>query len=176
MITPLKPAASLGLPDPADLAKYHNLSAEVAHALRTAYEQKRPSNPHLTQEYLGQCLGISKSAVNHLLSGRTAMGLMQARVLAELLGEDFGTLTRSFEDQDLVAAVAHSPLPAGAVNLGVVKRTWVAAREQFATATADDWFQIATGAAQLLPADESLTDAEIEAKVRQYVFERNKPA
>lgn len=175
MITPLKPAAAFRPPDPADLAKYHNLSAEVAEALRQAYEKKRPTNPHLTQEYLGQCLGISKSAVNHLLSGRTAMGLMQARVLAELLGEDFAALTRTFEDQDLAAAVALSPLPAGTINLGVLKRTWAAAREQFDTGSPDDWFQIATGAAQLLSPDESLTDAEIASKVRQYVFERRKP-
>jgi transcriptional regulator with XRE-family HTH domain len=172
MILQMKPLATLPALDPTDFAKYRTLSSEVAQALRKAYEEKRPSNPHLTQEYLGQCLGISKSAVNHLLSGRTAMGLMQARVLAELLGEDFRALTRSIEDQEAIDAVSHSALPAGSVDLGVVKRTWTAAREQFDTATPDDWFQIATGTAQLLSADDSLTDAEVAAKVRQYVFEQ----
>lgn len=171
MVTPLQPAQSRP-PDPRDLVKYHDLGAEVAQALRYAYEQKRPANPQLTQEYLGQCLGISKSAVNHLLSGRTAMGLMQARVLAEVLGEDFAALTRSFQDQELVAAVNENALPASSINLAVLKRTWPAARDQFETASADDWFEIALGAAQLLPADDSPTDADVAQKVRQYVLNR----
>lgn len=171
MNAPFKPAVPLRPADPMDLAKYHNLSTEVAQALRSAYERKRPTTPHLTQEYLGQCLGISKSAVNHLLSGRSSMGLMQARVLAELLGEDFGALTKSLADQEGLSAVAETALPSGSVSLGVLKRTWASAREQFDTAGADDWFQIATGTAQLLPADDSMTEGEIAAKVRQYVFE-----
>lgn len=172
MVTPLKQATALRPADPIDLAKYHNLSTEVAQALRTAYEKKRPTNPHLTQEYLGQCLGISKSAVNHLLSGRSAMGLMQARVLAELLGEDFGALTKSLTDQEGVSAIAASALPSGSVSLGVLKRTWASACEQFDTASANDWFDIAIGTAQLLPADDSMSDDEVAAKVRQYVLER----
>lgn len=157
-----------------DVERYANFQDQVAKYLRERYQElSSRKDSSLTQEYIGQRLGLSKSAVNHLLSGRTALGFQHARKLADLLDVDLMAIPGIDAEREHLRTLNQGKAPTGYISEGVFERAWQLMRRHYPMADEQDKVEIALGVTKRL-LKESPSEQELEDAIKLFMLERRK--
>jgi transcriptional regulator with XRE-family HTH domain len=71
---------------PGQYEQQREFRERIAERIKNIWSRRVEEDPKLTQEHLAQQLGLSKSAVSYILSGRSTLALYHLPKLASLLG------------------------------------------------------------------------------------------
>ena len=149
------------------------LRSEIAAALRKTWEEKSRADPSLTQELVGQVLGLSKSGVNHLFSGRSPLGLGHARALAQLLQVDIRSIVTPGDAINALEESMTMSTPSGYLAESVLQRAWTIVKADYAFKNEDFKFALAQAAAKALVGHSTVTDSDIMEAIRRYLADHS---
>ena len=124
----------------------------------------------LTQEYLGAALGVTKSAFNHRVSGRTELSIGDVAILARILQLPTDQIFPL--DWYPMSAIRKSTSTADTIDTAQLQRVFgMLSSLKIEKSMAEVQFDLAIEITQELPRD-SLTDQELSAVIAKCLFDK----